>query len=1036
MPLDQELLIKKLLVDQSHGSWGFFFGRVPVKSRRETSIQYWQTLFDGKLQVQKVSASNQASDGPFHPFLHLARRRFESMTLDERKSVLQRLKIYPLHRPWFECWLTGKEFDRWDDVLRVGEEIKFEKSLIFETIFHLLHLLWAKAPQVFIVERLEDARPSLVSFLLWGIQNRPVGLNKILGLFSAGAKPSTQWPEHLKQSFFSALDTHQIQLLSPMKEIPTQNTSVARVKANSRGRLEGLSLVRIFLAGEDEVIYEKRQLRPKDAVDVRSALELGLVQFLSERFNEAIVPLEVALKGSKTFAPHLSSRINLILAGCFFKKLDRPFAEKYLRLGLVNKKLGLATEEARLGTLFFMMIHEKLYEVPAERDNFLELIRGFRKRKEFGYALAAETSLSYFRAVSEVGGRATAVKRALQILTQVKVQGNTYQEAKLYHQLAYLHQELDPEQAQIYFAKTIACSRSLGLSLGLVKDYNGAGYFNLSRGNFSLALEYFQEALTLLADSKDFTETCLTLFNVSLVYFLSGSFQRALAIYQIILGVLDHLEMESLLWHARAELESFAGISAFFLNQKTFSLDYWEKVSDSPEGQRNGTAYFLLKGLIGTVLGGETVADFDSAFKSARDKNWDNFASFCQFQKALFFKARGQQEPAEESLRLAFETLGQTPSSIQKDLFNGWWESGMPAPYAFPFDLTIENIGQRILQMARQEVATFNLRRKLHEISFFKDFQERVTRDKEESQMFKAACDVILQYFPAESLHFFEITNQTAQILRGYPRTKVFPESFDALSLPAITPFTKPRTSSGPHHFSMTVPIRNRAFREIWMGLVSLTDSSGASLGDMETIQMALKHLELSLDLHRTEDRLKDSIATDHLTGALSRHEFLKRGEKEMQRTMRRSKKTDQFFSVLFLDLDNFKYYNDAFGHGAGDGILKLFTQLVQGCIRDIDSIGRFGGDEFVILLPETAELGARVVGQRILQKLQEPSGFQKALRVDLDITAPISPEKALGCSLGVGEFRADSGLNLSDLLDLADQGLYRAKKAGKNQIG
>lgn len=124
-------------------------------------------------------------------------------------------------------------------------------------------------------------------------------------------------------------------------------------------------------------------------------------------------------------------------------------------------------------------------------------------------------------------------------------------------------------------------------------------------------------------------------------------------------------------------------------------------------------------------------------------------------------------------------------------------------------------------------------------------------------------------------------------------------------------------------------------------------------------------------------------------------------------------------FSLLIMDLDNFKYYNDTYGHQFGDEILEEFSKIVLGCIRRSDLLFRYGGDEFAVFCPETKRIGARVVAEKIRENIE--LFFSKR---NLNITT----------SIGISVFPID-GDSFEDLLNIADKMLYFSKSRGKNRI-
>lgn len=165
------------------------------------------------------------------------------------------------------------------------------------------------------------------------------------------------------------------------------------------------------------------------------------------------------------------------------------------------------------------------------------------------------------------------------------------------------------------------------------------------------------------------------------------------------------------------------------------------------------------------------------------------------------------------------------------------------------------------------------------------------------------------------------------------------------------------------------------------------------------------------LDLLTKIEQLEIIANTDSLTGILNRRALYRRGEIEIERTIRYKKP----LSVIMMDVDNFKKFNDKFGHQIGDDILIEITESINIELRKFDLFGRFGGDEFVIVLPETAIDYAVTVGDRI------SSLAKNIIRNVNGVEVPIS------ISVGVAEF--DQKDTFSTLVNRADTALLKAKK-------
>jgi diguanylate cyclase (GGDEF)-like protein len=181
--------------------------------------------------------------------------------------------------------------------------------------------------------------------------------------------------------------------------------------------------------------------------------------------------------------------------------------------------------------------------------------------------------------------------------------------------------------------------------------------------------------------------------------------------------------------------------------------------------------------------------------------------------------------------------------------------------------------------------------------------------------------------------------------------------------------------------------------------------------------------------LHRTVlvRQLEEAASTDGKTGLLNAAAW----HVQARRALRRIERAGGRATVLVLDLDHFKLVNDRYGHLVGDQVLAAVAAAVRGEVRDDDLVGRFGGEEFVVLLPgldgEDGHPGAEAVAERIRQRVAE-------LRVD--IADPVGPAVIdhLTVSIGGAMLPAD-GTDLAQLLKAADAAMYSAKHAGRNTI-
>src|SRR5437667_8388897 len=201
----------------------------------------------------------------------------------------------------------------------------------------------------------------------------------------------------------------------------------------------------------------------------------------------------------------------------------------------------------------------------------------------------------------------------------------------------------------------------------------------------------------------------------------------------------------------------------------------------------------------------------------------------------------------------------------------------------------------------------------------------------------------------------------------------------------------------------------------------TLMRSFSNMLGTVEQQAIDINTFAMRLDaayreLEATNAKLKETSFKDEVTGLYNRRFFSLRLEEEISRYRR----FNHPVSVVVLDLDGFKTVNDEFGHAVGDDTLRDIGQILMKHSRGINVVSRYGGDEFVVLLVETAKSGARLYADRIRQVVS---------------TYPFSHGKRITASFGIASLPDEEAQTSEDLVRAADDALYAAKRAGKNQV-
>lgn len=198
----------------------------------------------------------------------------------------------------------------------------------------------------------------------------------------------------------------------------------------------------------------------------------------------------------------------------------------------------------------------------------------------------------------------------------------------------------------------------------------------------------------------------------------------------------------------------------------------------------------------------------------------------------------------------------------------------------------------------------------------------------------------------------------------------------------------------------------------------AILNKDGKIIGAIETLTNISARKQAEHELRERERLYKELSITDSLTGLHNSRHFYD----QIQVCIDAYRRFGQGFSLAFFDLDNFKQLNDTHGHFVGDRILETFGELLRSCLRSVDGGFRYGGEEFVVLLPSTDLNGASMVADRVRQKLSSHR-------------FTTSKNAQFHCTVSVGVTTYQNGDSLETLIQRADSALYKAKDAGKNRV-
>ena len=315
-----------------------------------------------------------------------------------------------------------------------------------------------------------------------------------------------------------------------------------------------------------------------------------------------------------------------------------------------------------------------------------------------------------------------------------------------------------------------------------------------------------------------------------------------------------------------------------------------------------------------------------------------------------------------------------------------------------------------IIQITRENFLSFS-REQSEELTHleeqFLDLKRRKQTLFMEKQQLEALADNLLT--------LFELTKDVAKTTTQEDALKIFKERLQENVTFEKFQWCEPLSSNIPDKVVENELVLFLNSQKRKLGILIL---SGIQDTDKEKVMILGNQFAFGLLRIQLYQELEKTAITDSLTELYTRRYLMERFDEELNR----SKMREMSLSFLMIDVDNFKRFNDQYGHLTGDQILRQIAKIIKENIREIDIAGRFGGEEFCIVLPDTNKEGAVYVAERIRSTTEKT--IIKAY--DASVNATIS--------IGVATSPKD-GRSIDTLLENADFALYQAKASGRNKV-
>ena len=600
----------------------------------------------------------------------------------------------------------------------------------------------------------------------------------------------------------------------------------------------------------------------------------------------------------------------------------------------------------------------------------------------------------------------------------------------------------------------------------------GLGYNSIILEDFEKAHEYLTQSVLNLTELEKPDDVMNSLYNLAMNFFVSEDYQNTISIIELIIKMLKEMGYRSIGACSTTKLYSMIAASCYyqkeyyncyyFLSKMEVIVGHMLKVlQESNDGvwDEDLLLYHLVKAMLNNYenkfdLCQEELNDARISMEKASGARFFAVPIYAVEQATLYLK-QGMKNEADKVIADAIEFCEKEGLERKKQQLLYFAENGKRRNE--PILRSETNLPvPHILQIARQAGTQIKLSNREKDIKFLTVLQEAISRENMSvDDLYLNTSAVIKNSYHLDDIIILRRRDDRHELMHDGERPPISDEEFNNIfdffltyrqafltnrvdkNFTQFFPVMKPFNEQ--HIMTMIgIPIMEQSGTEtVFIGIVKIKRRSVGSRSlltgnDLMILKFAfsqfcemMRRIDSRIMIERMNQQLEQSAITDHLTGITNRNGFSKQAE------IICSQSSNINNVLLYLDLDNFKYYNDTFGHEVGDLVLVTFAEIFKRMTQGKGLAVRYGGDEFIILLYDKTEQDGAEFAEHIYHEIRD--GFVDRIRKKLDKDIYIPDDRKISCSIGIAVFKGGSKDEFETALNRADQMLYYVKRHGKS---
>ena len=609
--------------------------------------------------------------------------------------------------------------------------------------------------------------------------------------------------------------------------------------------------------------------------------------------------------------------------------------------------------------------------------------------------------------------------------------------------------------------------------------YNGLGYNRIIMGHYTYASDFFNSAIDVWYKLGFADEIGMTLYNMALNEILMDEYGVAIDMLTTTIRVMKYLDQLNLEYCNMSKLYGMLVYcnyklhieynAQFYLNKMEYILHHLlfpEGTPDYTSWDNELFLFYISKALLLKKSNPEEAQRFFDKAKYHMERADDlYFFVYMIFaiEQSAFYKEKGEMDNFKAVLNKCIDHFKKHNCMEKADRLFAILNNKNVATQKIGSGLKKVSSFQ-LIELARRVGSEIELDTQNKNIRFLSSWQKLMNRDDIDNveSLYEKSVKLIKRNFNVNNIFMFTVDGENIVSnfseksieLRGVRLNNVI----DFFRTPHH-PFVITRTEKRFYDYSdfisnfgvnqvfsmMCIPVYDKEqLNHLFIAYINSHDNfvhnyDQLDEDDLNIIKFAFRQLidstrrlKSRLEIQEMNAKLEKTSVTDMLTGLLNRQGFAKYLDEEFDKLAAKNKTREIPTTVLYIDLDNFKFYNDTFGHDIGDVLLVSFSKLFKDIVGETGYSVRYGGDEFLVILPDADESEGVKVAKDIYRKLDETNGFEGEIKSKMGHDFEVPKNRRVNCSIGIATSQEASMAAVTEALKCADSALYVVKKSTK----